>query len=87
MLLHDDVSTKLSKEIYMNIIKSGLNRAAVKTLVLSCPYAIEWITRKIDHQHRSIMNHEGKSVSIYKASVFNQIYHLKETYIKNHLNG
>ena len=66
----------------MNIIKSGLHRAAVKTSVLPCPDVIEWITRKIDHQHRSILNYEGKSVSCYKASVFNKMYHLKEACIK-----
>ena len=51
MLFKDDVSTELSKEVYKNIIKSGLHRAAVKTLVLPCPDVIEWITRKIDHEH------------------------------------
>lgn len=69
MLLQDDVSTKLRKEVYRNIIKSGIHRAAVKTLVLPCLDDIEWITRKIDHQHRSILNHEGKSVANYKASM------------------
>ena len=82
MLLQDDVSTELSKEVYKNIIKSGLHRAARKTLVLPCPNVIEWITRKIDHEHRSILNYEGKSVASYKASVFNQMYHLKEAHIK-----
>ena len=28
------------------------------------------------------MNYEGKSISIYKASVFNKMYHLKEASIK-----
>ena len=63
MLLQDDVTTKLSKEVYRNIIKSRLHRVAMKTLVLPCPDVIEWITRKIDHQHRSILNYEGKSVA------------------------
>ena len=49
MLLQDDANTKLSKEIYRNIIKSGLHRDAMKTLVLPCPDVIEWITRKVDH--------------------------------------
>ena len=52
MLLQDDVSTQVSKEVYKNIIKYGLHRAAVKTLVLPCLDVIEWITRKIDHEHR-----------------------------------
>ena len=82
MLLQDDASTELSKEVYKNIIKSRLHRAAVKTLVLPCPDVIEWITRKIDHEHQSILNYEDKSVASYKASVFNQMYHLKEAHIK-----
>ena len=82
MLLQDDVSTEIMKEAYMNMIKSGLHKAAVKTLVLPYLDVIEWVTRKIDHWHRSILNYEGKSVASYKASVFNQMYHLKEAYIK-----
>ena len=72
ILLQDDVSTELSIEVSKNIIKSGLHRAAVKTPVLPCPDVIELITRKIDHEHRSIINSEDKSVAIYKASIFNQ---------------
>ena len=41
MLLQDDVSTKLSKEVYKNIIKFGLHRSTVKTLVLPCLDVIE----------------------------------------------
>jgi hypothetical protein len=82
ILLQDDVNTKLSKEVYMNIIKSGLHRVVVKILVLPCPDVIEWITQKIDHEDISILNSENKSVANYKASIFNQIYHLKETNIK-----
>ena len=82
MLLQNDLSTELSKEVYNNIIKSGLHRATIKTLVLACPNVIECITRKIDHGNRSILNYENKSVSSYKASVFNQMYHLKEAHIK-----
>ena len=82
VLLQNDASTELSKEIYKNIIKSGLHRATVKTPVLSSLDAIKWITRKIDHQHRSILNVKGKVVSNYKPSMINQIYHLKEATIK-----
>ena len=82
MLLQNDASTELSKEIYKNIIKSGLHRAAVKTHVLSSLDVIEWITRKIDHQHRSILNVERKVVANYKPSMINQIYHLKEATVK-----
>ena len=59
MLLQDDAST----EVYRNIIKSGLHKVAMKTLVLPCLDVTEWITRKVDHQHRSIVNFEGKVVS------------------------
>ena len=45
ILLHNDVSTELSKEVYKNIIKFGLHKEVVKTLVLACPNVIEWITR------------------------------------------
>ena len=51
VLLQNDVSTKLSKE-NKNIIKSGLHRATVKIPVLPCPDVVEWITRKINDQHR-----------------------------------
>jgi hypothetical protein len=82
ILLRDDMSIELSREIYNNIIKSRLHRAAVKTLVLPCPDVIEWITRKIDHENREILNSKQESVSSYKASVFNHIYHFKEAHIK-----
>ena len=59
-----------------------MHRATVKTPVLSCPDVIEWITRKINHQHRSILNVEGKTVANYKPSMINQIYHLKEATVK-----
>jgi hypothetical protein len=51
VLLQNDAITELSKDIYKNIIKSGLQRATIKTPVLPCPDVVEWITRKIDHQH------------------------------------
>ena len=82
MLLQDDMSTELSKEIYKNIIKSGLRQVVVKTSVLPCPDVLEWITRKVDHENREILNSEDKSVAGYKASIFNQIYHFKEAHIK-----
>ena len=40
ILLQDDMSTELSKEIYKNIIKSGLHQATVKTPLLPCPDVI-----------------------------------------------
>ena len=51
MLLQNDASTELSKGVYRNIIKLGQHRAAMKTPILPCLDVIEWITRKIDHQH------------------------------------
>ena len=81
-LLLNDATTVLSKEIYKNIIKSGLHRATIKTPILPCLDVIEWITRKINHQHRSILNAEGKVVANYKPSMINQIYHLKEAIVK-----
>ena len=82
VLLHNDASTELSKEIYKNIIKSGLQRATINTPFLSCLDVIEWITRKIDHEHRSVLNVEGKAVANYKPSMINQMYHLKEATVK-----
>ena len=82
MLLQDDMSNELSKEIYKNTIKSGLQRTTVKTLVLPCLDVIEWITQNVDHENRAILNSEDKSIASYKALVFNQIYHFKEAHIK-----
>ena len=42
MFLQDDASAELRKEVYRNIINSGLHRSTVKTLILPCPYVIEW---------------------------------------------
>ena len=81
VFLQDDASTKLSKEIYRNIVKVGMHQATSKTPILSCQDVIQWITRKIDHQHRSILNSKGTVVSHYKPSMINQMYHLKETNI------
>ena len=82
MLLQNDANIELSKEIYKNIIKSRLHRAIVKTPILPCPDVVEWITRKIGHQHRSTLDGEGKVVANYKPSMINQIYHLKQATIK-----
>ena len=56
---------------------SGLHRAAAKTLVLPCLDLIEWITRRIDHETRKIINFKDNHVSSYQASVLDQLYHLK----------
>ena len=81
-LLQDDISTELRKGIYKNITKSGLHRAAVKAPVLPCLNVIEWITWKVDHENRSILYFEDKSVASYKESILNQIYHFREACIK-----
>ena len=54
----------------------------MKTTILPCLDVIEWITRKINHQHQLILNVEGKVVANYKPSMINQMYHLKEATIK-----
>ena len=72
MFLQNDANTELSRDIYRNIIKSRLHRATMKTPILPCLDVIEWITRKIDHQHRSILNVEGKVIANYKPSMINQ---------------
>ena len=43
---------ELRKEIYKNIIKSGLHGEAIKTPILLCMDVIEWITQKVDHENR-----------------------------------
>ena len=54
----------------------------MKTPILPCPDVIEWITKKINHQHRSILNVEGKVIANYKPSMIIQMYNLKEETIK-----
>ena len=54
VLLQDDL--ELNKGIYKNISKSGLHQAEAKTLVLPCPHVIEWMTQRIDHGNRTIIN-------------------------------
>ena len=87
VLLQDDAITKLRKEIYQNIVKSGLHWVAVKNPILSCTNVIEWITRKINHQHRSILNFEGTLVAHYNPSMINQCITLRKPISKFHRNG
>ena len=77
VLLQDDLSTELSKGIYKNISRSRLYRVATKPPVLPCPDVVEWITRRIDHEIRTIHNFEGNHVVTYKAPMLNQMYHFK----------
>jgi Txe/YoeB family toxin of Txe-Axe toxin-antitoxin module len=71
VLLQDDPSTELNKVIYKNISKSGLHQAAAKTPFLPCLNVIEWMTRRIDHESRIILNFEDKHVANYQAPVLN----------------
>jgi hypothetical protein len=43
---------------------------------------IKCITRKVDHERRSILNFEDNNVSSYQARVLNQLYHFKEAQVK-----
>jgi hypothetical protein len=65
VFLQDDLSTELRKGIYKNISKFGLHRVATKTPVLPCPNVIEWMTQRIDHESRTILNLEDKHVASY----------------------
>ena len=82
VLLQDYPSTKLSKRIYKNISKFRLHRAVEKAPVLSYTDVIEWMTRKIDHESRTILNFEDKHVANYQDPVLNQLYHFKEAQVK-----
>ena len=78
VLLQDDPSTKLNKGIYKNISKSGLHQAVSKTSVLPCPDVIKWMTWRIDHESRTILNFDDKHVAIYQSPILNQLYNFKE---------
>ena len=78
MIFQDDPSIELSNFIYKNISRSGLYRATTKPPVLPCPDVIEWMTRRIDHENKTILNFEGKHVASYQVHVLNQMYHFKE---------
>ena len=82
VLLQDDPSAKLSKGIYQNISNYGLYRATPKPLVLPCLDIIEWLTQKLIHESRTLVDFEGKHVESYQSYVLNQIYHFKESKIK-----
>ena len=77
-MLQDEPSIELSKGTYKNISKSGLHRAASRTPILPCLDVIEWMTRRIDHESRIILNFEDKNVASYQALVLNRLYHFKE---------
>ena len=81
-MLQDDPSAELSKGIYRSISKSGVYRAAAKPPILPCPNVIEWLTRKVGHERRNLLDFEGHHVESYKDLVLNKIYHFKEPQIK-----
>jgi hypothetical protein len=43
---------------------------------------IEWITWRVDHEKKAILNFEDKSVASYEASILSQLYHFKESHVK-----
>ena len=56
VILQDNPSRELSKGIYKNISRSTLHRAIVKTPVSPCPDVIQWMTRRLDHESKTILN-------------------------------
>ena len=65
VLLQDHPSTYLSKGIYKNISKFCLHQEVAKTPVFPCSDAIEWMTWRIDHESKTILNLEEKHVANY----------------------
>ena len=43
---------------------------------------IKCMTRRIDHESRTILNYEDKHVANYQAPVLNLLYHFKEAQVK-----
>lgn len=82
MILQKYPSTKLIKSIYKNILGFVLYQVAAKTPVFPRSDVIEWITRRIDHERRTILKFKGKNVDSYEAQILNQIYHFKESQVK-----
>ena len=68
VFLQDDLSIELSSSIYKNIAKSRLHHATARTLVLPCLDVIGWITRRVDHERRTIINFEYNNVASYQAT-------------------
>lgn len=77
-LLQYDPSIEFSKGIYKNISKFGLHRAVAKTQVLPFPDEIKWMTQRIDHEIRTILNFKEKHVASYQAPILDLLYHFKE---------
>ena len=82
MLLQDDPCKYLSNEIYKNISKSKLYRAVAKPLIILCHDVVEWMTRKVDHSNRTLLNCEEKHVVSYQPYTIHIMYNFKENQIK-----
>ena len=66
MLLQDDLWKELSKDIYKNISKSELCKAAAKPLILLCHDFVEWMTINVYHSNKIILNFKGEHVASYQ---------------------
>jgi hypothetical protein len=67
---------------YKMILVHNLAKAYTKVLpslgyIRACPDVIEWMTQRIDHGSRIILNFKDKHVAIYQAPVLNHLYHSK----------
>jgi hypothetical protein len=67
-------SMKLITGIYKNISKYGQHQEASKTPVLPCLNVIEWMTWRINHESRIILNFEGKHVATYQGPILKKLY-------------
>ena len=43
---------------------------------------IKWITRRVDHERKTIRNFNDNNVANYQAPILNQLYHFKEAHVK-----
>lgn len=82
MILQYDPSKKLRKRIYKNISRPRLYRATTKPPILPCLDVIKWMTWRIDHESKTILNFYGKQVASYQAHVLGQMYHFKEAQVR-----
>ena len=82
MLLQDDLCMELSKDVYKKNSKYGLYRVVAKPLIILCLDVVEWMTRKVDHSNRILLNFEEKHVARYQPYAIHRMYHFKEPQIK-----
>ena len=62
--------------------QARLHRATAKTPVLPWSDVIKWITGRVDHEIRTILNFGDNNMAIYQSQVLNQLYHFKEAHVK-----